>query len=267
MNKNQALLEAQKTWERECYQRLKAEYEQDEKRKGKLSCAFGFGLSGHYLSGKKKVMVVGQEANGHTFEYDEWGLENWQKWAVGYLDFQLRGEPSEEYRFSKNNSPFWQFLRKLQAEGMEPCWNNLDKVRRYIRLEGKEWAERKLPYRNPGEQANRERTLLNERIFDGKSKSLLQKEIEIAEPDLVIFAVGPHDPYYHTLCDAFLGQGAYEELNDPKYYPTAGNVAVEISQKIGLNIPAYYTYHPNYLQMKGKLGDVVKILARDLQEK
>ena len=145
----------------------------------KLSCAFSFGVSRHYMESTKKIMIVGQEANGHTFDYEKWRLEKWQDWAVNYLNYQVYDEKSNEYKFSKNNSPFWQFFKKLKEEGFGVCWNNLDKVRRYVKVDGKEWKERKLPYN----EENIERAILNEKIFDGNSKSLLQKEIEIAEPD------------------------------------------------------------------------------------
>lgn len=266
MNKNEMLSEVQKIWEEQCYAALKSTYLQNEMEKGKLSCAFALGLSEHYLGSEKKVMVIGQEAKGHTFEYDKWNLENWQKWAIDYLNFQIYREQSESYKFTPNNSPFWQFMRKLKEGGYDLCWNNLDKVRRYIHPDGKEWAEGFLPY-DKKKKDNSERAALNKKIFDGRS--LLQKEIEIAAPDFVVFACGPKDPYYHTLCNAFFGDGAdaYQTLNDKRYYPTSRNEIVEISQKLGLNMPAYYTYHPNYLQLRGRheLDRVIDELIRRFQ--
>lgn len=257
---NEKLIEVQQEWEKECYNPLKKEYENDESR-GKLSCAFSFGVSDHYFNSQNRVMVVGQEAKGHTFDGDAWGLKNWQKWAIAYLNFQVYGEESPNVRFSENNSPFWQFMRKLNQRGYDLCWNNLDKVRRYIRPDGKEWVEDYLPY---DKKENCERKALNEKIFDGKS--LLQKEIEFAEPKFVIFAVGPKNPYYHTLCNAFFdGKDAYERLLDayPKFTENGG--IVEISEKLGLKMPAYYIYHPNYFQLQGKLDTIVEKLAQEMR--
>lgn len=262
MDKNEELLQAQTLWHDKCYAALKREYDNDES-KGRLSCAFGFGLSKHYIDSGKKIMVIGQEANDHSFDIAKWGAKNWQKWAIAYFDFQVYGEQTAGYEFSKNNSPFWQFMSKLTARsiGGGLCWNNLDKVRRYVN--GQTWMETKLPYDKKARD-NCERKLLNEKIFEGKS--LLQKEIEIAEPNAVIFAVGPTNPYYHTLCDAFFdGEGAYERLLDGGYPSLAENGGVvEISAKLGLKMPAYYIYHPNYLQMRGRLDIVVDDIAREL---
>ena len=246
MTMNEELLAVQKVWETQCYNALKKEYDKNEEEKGKLSCAFGFGVSEHYVQSDKKIMIVGQEANGHTFDYEKWRLDNWQEWAIDYLNFQVYNvTPTTKMEY--NNSPFWQFFREFKNNGYGVCWNNLDKVRRYILPDGKEWVESKLPY----DGNNSERKILNGGIFDGKS--LLQKEIEIVNPDCVIFAVGPKNPYYHTLCDAFFHHdGAYEMLNDDKYYPTLGSPVVEISTKLGLKMPAFYTSqifeHKRYAQ-------------------
>lgn len=269
---NGKLLEAQKEWEEKCYKVLKEEYDKDESR-GRLSCAFSFGLSYNYVSSKKKVMVVGQEANGHTFDYDTWGLANWQKWAIDYLDFQINKDDDEKRKsmnFRTNNSPFWKFMRGLKKneeqkedEGYGICWNNLDKVRRYILFDEKEWTEDYLPY---DKKKNRERAILDEKIFEGKS--LLQKEIEIVEPNFVIFAVGPRNPYYHTLCNAFFdGEDAYKKLLDsyPNYTENEG--IVEISEKLGLEMPAYYIYHPSFFQRKGALKAVIAKLKNEMETK
>lgn len=261
---NERLLKAQGKWENECYDPLKEKYKKDEGRE-KLSCAFSFGVSEHYLNGKKKIMVIGQEANGHTFDYDTWGLKNWQTWAIDYLNFQIYEDETENYEFTKNNSPFWQFIKKLKDEGYDLCWNNLDKVRRYIRPDGKEWVEDYLPY-DKKKMDNCERAALNRKIFDGKS--LLQEEIRLAEPDFIILAVGPTNPYYHTLCNAFFdGEDAYKKLLDAYPKLTENEDVVEISEKLGLGMPVYYTYHPNYLQLKGKLDSIVEKLIKDMNNR
>lgn len=255
---NDDLLRAQKEWEKECYNPLKEEYEKNEATKGKLSCAFSFGVSNHYIEAKKKIMIVGQEANGHTFDYKNWGLENWQKWAVDYLDYQVYGEKPHNRDFSTNSSPFWHFIRELSKD-YGVCWNNLDKVRRYIQNNGVELTEDYLLEYNDYDK-NKDRSRLHEKIFD--SKSLLHKEIEIAKPNIVIFAVGPKNPYYHSLSLAFFdGDKVDEHLNVRGIkYPQIknNNFCCEISEDLNLDMPAFYTYHPHYLSRKRILNNVIK---------
>lgn len=264
MTMNEKLLEAQKVWETQCYEILKKEYDDNKEEKGKLSCAFGFGVSEHYAKSDKRIMIVGQEANNHTCDYDNWPINNWQKWAIDYLNLQVYGEKSEEYKdMGKNYSPFWQFFRAFwdRGEGYDVCWNNLDKARAYICRNGKDWVESKLPY-DKVNYDNRERKILNGKIFEGKS--LLQKEIEIVNPNCVIFAVGPNNPYYQTICDAFFKLDKYEELLE---YPTIDKPLVDITDKLNLQIPVYYTYHPNFLRRNEKFDEVVNEIKEKLQNK
>ena len=253
---NEQLLEVQSVWEEECYIPLKEEYKQNEEKLGKLSCAFGFGVSDDYLNAPKRVMIVGQEANDHSLKYVKWNLKNWQKWAVAYLEYQLDINKENEYDIQSNYSPFWQFIKRFKEAGYGVCWNNLDKVRRYEYLLETGWKEKKLQY----DKENSKRALLNKRIFDGNGKSLLQKEIEIAKPDTVVFAVGPRNPYYHTLCLALLGENSYDKLL--KSYPDKSNYCVDITDKLNLGIPAYYTYHPNFLNRNKKLEGAVATILR-----
>lgn len=255
---NEKLLKIQKEWKEQLYTPLFEYYNKNREELGVLSCAFGFGVSDRYIESDKKIMVVGQEANGHSVDYEKWGLENWRDWAVDYLNFQVYGDTSQKWNFTANNSPFWQFLIKLKEKGYGVCWNNLDKVRRYITNNGPEPTESYL-LENDDDCKIKDRSILHKKIFDGKS--LLQKEIEIAEPNAVVFAVGPKNPYYHSLSLAFFGGDKVDGyLNERgKKYPQLKNdrYCCDIREYLNLDIPAYYTYHPKYLRIKGKLDGVL----------
>ncbi len=107
------------------------------------------GLTEEYLTAKsdKRVMIIGQEAGGFgeindgTADYDfiEASVKsktnapgNSQKWAIAYLQKQLYGKyddlPECYNKINYNPSPFWEFFRKMNKQGFELCWNNLDKV-------------------------------------------------------------------------------------------------------------------------------------------
>lgn len=261
MKTNDELLSIQKEWQNKLYREVFDNYKKNET--DKLSCAFSFGVSERYLNSDKKIMIVGQEANGHSYDYAEWGIENenglkkFQNWAVDYLDFQVYNENQNNRNFKINHSPFWKFCRDLAKE-FGVCWNNIDKVRRYTRQDGVAFVEDYLlETRDSNKQ--KDRSILHRKIFGGKS--LLQKEIEIAKPDAVVFAIGPSWPYYHSLSLAFFdGAAVDKELNDCGVkYPDmkSGYYCVEIGEFLRLDIPAYYTYHPNYLLRKNCLDKVI----------
>lgn len=251
---NYKLLKAQTEWQDKCYGALFEEYKNNEEARGKLSCAFGFGVSEHYVLSDKKIMIVGQEANGHTYDYEKWDLKHWREWAVDYLNFQVYDEKPNGRSFTKNKSPFWQFFKILKNQGYGVCWNNLDKVRRYVKEDGKEWKENYLPY----DKDNAERQILNRKIF-GEGKSLLEKEIEIAKPDIIVFAVGPSNPYYHTLYSAFLGSSfTYDQILNKCPYPTAKEECLNVQGVLNLPVSAFYTYHPNYLKQSKKFEKVIE---------
>ena len=106
-------------------------------------------------------------------------------------------------------------------------------------------------------QGYEQRRILNEKISP-YNMSLLQIEIDILKPDIVIFAVGPNNPYFRALHYAFdLNEGT---LND--YFPTAENPCKEISQILGLDMPAYWTYHPNFLSRNGLFKRVIEEITR-----
>ena len=245
---NDQLLELQREWEEKCYNPLKEEYDKDILGRGKLSCAFSFGVSDHYANSNKRIMIVGQEANGHSYDYDQWYLYNWQKWAIAYLNRQVNKERNKDIGY--NRSPFWRFFRALEKKGYAPCWNNIDKVRKYCCVDAKDWVECKLPW----DEQSKDREILNSKIFNGKS--LLQKEIELAAPDAVVFIIGPHNPYYHALSLAFFdGEDVDQRLAEVK--PSEKDCCQEISSILGLNIPAYWTYHPNFLSRNKLFNNVI----------
>lgn len=272
---NERLLKVQQIWHEKLYSEVKKDYEAHAEEKGKLSCAFSFGVSKHYVEGDVKIMIVGQEANGHTCDYKKWGLEKWQRWAVAYLDYQLYNEKSDKDKFTTNSSAFWSLFRTLiniEAKSIGVCWNNIDKVRRYVQTDGIAISEDYLlEQRDEDKNKDRsDRSILHKKIFDGES--LLKKEIEIAKPDMVIFAIGPTWPYYHSLSLAlFDGDKVDDWLNQPgEKYPQMKKekMVCNITEELGLDIPAFYTYHPTCLRQTKKKGvSAFDIVVSSIKEK
>lgn len=243
---NEYLLKAQKEWEEECYIPLKEAFDKENYGKEKLSRAFSCGVSDHYVDTRKKIMIVGQEARGHD---SHGGLDCWQKWAIDYLERQVYNEHKDTIGY--NRSPFWRFFNKFKKNGYAPCWNNIDKARKYCFDDTKGWIEHKLSC----DERYKARELLNEKIFDGKS--LLQKEIEIAKPDIVVFAIGTEDSYLCSLRNAFELEKEWGEY-DLSLTATSEGCCKDISNILHLDTPAYWTYHPNYLNFRKLFEDAVK---------
>lgn len=249
---NQKLLKTQQDWQTKSYNDVLKGNE------GSISCAFSCGVSNKYLESDKKIMIVGQEAIGLTCKYDVWDLPNMQEWYIKYFERQLR--ICKHGDISWNRSAFWQFMRKLNDEGYFPCWNNIEKVIRY--KYGVAFDNHKFEKTDNGAEQEvfhvyeNEREALNRPCLDGKT--LLQKEIEIAQPDIVVFVVGPHNPYYNAMELAF----NLDENQLKDYYPTNERYITEVSDVLGLNIPTYWTYHPQFLSRKKYFDDVIKFIIK-----
>ncbi len=235
-----------------------------------LSHPFYLGLTDEYIirpDGKKRIMIVGQEPMGYgsicdgtarydfiksctaqDCEKDTNESKNSQQWAIAYLIKQLYGEDAylpECYnkKIKYNSSPFWNIFRLLKDEYVL-CWNNLDKVYFVETGELTYGAEKKLSecYVKEGEVEKR---------------SLLQREIKLAEPDLVLFVTGPK--YNVSMNVAF---GLKDELDSVK--PSSNKKLIPITDiaKLTSNtkseyIPAFWTYHPNYLSHNKVLNEII----------
>ena len=199
------------------------------------------GISDEYLKSDKRIMIVGREARGYgkicdgTAGYEFLNNSKSEKeqtnapkysqdWTISYLRTQVYREDS----YDRNKSPFWNLFRWLKDEGFEPCWNNVDKV--YFANTGKlsYQAEEELskPYSKEGEKTE---------------KSLLQREIEIAKPNVVLFVTGKS--YGLSMKTALKLQ--YDSVP----LPTVDNCLVKVkSLTNAINI--YWTDHPQCLTGK-----------------
>lgn len=198
-----------------------------------LSCPFYMGITEEYASHTKsnRVMIIGQEAR----HYGLWKNDRFrpgyisnesQEWAIEYLLCQLK-MPKANSRFNHeyNKSRFWQTFRTLNDNDINVCWNNVDKVY-YSR--GNHEYKGTLTYEG-------EEYLSAQYGLD--KKSLLQREIEIADPDAILFVTGPY--YYKSMAIAF---GVLPEKLDGKLN-TNNNIA-DITNVLSIGKPAYWTYHP-----------------------
>lgn len=301
-NKNTEILSAQKEW----YNNIMVPYinnqftkrevslyasENEKYNDVKISCPFCMGLTDEYInSHNKKIMIVGQVARklgswskqwqGRTTDdlfkdidkkEDYWPAKRMQNWANDYLECQLKNSTSEKY----NSSAFWDFFRDLKSCGnISLCWNDLDKVN-FVENDGK---EKNLTYKD-------ETVLSSKYEYDGESLSLLQREIKIAKPDIIIFAIGP---YYSLSLDVALGVSDYKynhmsniELSKKslkvsklfKDYPSKdrcvvqnNDLKVSVNNLLGRETVVLWTYHPTALRRLKLYSQAIKDIAKIINE-
>lgn len=170
---------------------------------------------------------------------------NSQKWAIAYFNQQIYKSyedlPACYNDIGSNSSSFWNFLRFLKEKGFEPCWNNVDKV----------YFEMTLSYRA-------EEILSRPYEKDGKKKSLLQREIKIAEPDIVLFATG--ETYYKSIFTALQYTGAVT----PPIPEKSEKCLVKIAEIDGVRY--YWCDHPGGLTAKKfTKQDILNYIVKNLK--
>lgn len=267
MNKNEELREVQVAWVEKVFKNYMGACDdknselynrelykdKESKRQGcEISCPFCMGLTKEYIENednKKKVMIVGQQPlgfgcwdkQGKDFYEDvesEWSHVNLQKWAIEYLDTQLKNDTKSGIKY--NPSPFWRLFHALNDE-YALCWNDIDKV--YYGKKDNDYHEGTLTY-----AAEKELSAPFE--YNEKKLSLVQREIEIADPDVVVFVTGSS---YALSMGTALGYEKTSQDDINGICPTKEKPVVKLKEIEGDNkksIQVLWTYHPGYLAQK-----------------
>ena len=171
-----------------------------------------------YIDADKKIVFIGQEPN--TWIFRAW--DEIEESLKRYKEFGLAKE-------AKYVTPFWRAL-KLVNKTLNPnlgqeCffWTNVSK---YSTYEGKKVKESEFEF-------------INQKL------NILQEEIKILNPDVVIFFSGPN--YDNWINPQFDGEIKFEQVNEdiPKK---------ELARLIHKDLPkhTYRTYHPSSLQRQKK---------------
>lgn len=242
---NEELAAVQTEWKEQYYDKLSGIFP---------SCAFAFGMTDSYIKSTRRVMIVGQQANNHTRD-PKWCLNAFRAWSIRYLLKQtdteafsaeckkMSGTAADGYSYHYNHSAFWQLFRDMKEKGFALAWNDLEKVREY-NTEGKEILM----------ESEENLNLLNEPLLSCKV-SLIKREIQIANPHFIIFVVGSRSRYINAINRAFQTQ--------LEGYPTLATPYIDITEELGLDIPAIWTYHPAFLWRSKLYDDVLReVLCR-----
>ena len=219
---NNELLKVQKQWIDEVVNKFKK-----ENPNSKVCLPFSFAITEKYLNSAKKIMYIGKETRGYTdCEFDFITPEENQKWTEGYTIYptiKINGKEKE------NSSPFWSLFSQITEKGYGLCWNNINKIESLY----------------PSEAVS-----INE-PFGRDDKSILLKEIEISQPDIILLVAGKD--YISSIEKSF----GLEEGKLPNKLSN-DNFVVDITNDINIGIPVIWTYHPNYLRSDEKFRKVIE---------
>lgn len=201
-------------------------------------------------AGKKNIMIVGQEAR----DLKDYGksLKEYQMWSISFLSSQLeKREHLENKECKKLSSPFWEFIRKIKCYFFDYniYWTNIDKL--HLISKGK--TERL--------EEECEKVLNNKYSND---KSIFEMEIEIIKPAVIIFLTGPK--YYQTM-EYALGTSFDDK---PMLTKNQSKPIVNITDKLkkySYVESAFWTYHPNYLNMKKEIDNVIDHIKINIDTK
>ena len=154
-----------------------------------FSSPFCFGVCQRTIDenakGKPLLMFAGEEARDWCFDKNQQAdLDYLQGYAISYFERQFcdnfnfeQNKFAQDYPQSfknKNTSKFWSFLKTIkQQNNLALCWNNLDKLHRIKN-------NKTLPL-----SCSQEDDLHNIPCKNGKS--LLLSEINLLQPDVVVF--------------------------------------------------------------------------------
>lgn len=198
-----------------------------------------------------------------------------QLWTTNNCDAQLNRDPAKSWKrliiegdeikeadISKDSGCFWDLMRKLNDNGIKPCWNNVDKIL-YNVIDTK---ENKIKMRR---QTKEEESVLSGR-YGPENKSLLEREIEILlnnkQLDALLFACGPS--YCVSLESAFDKSCA---TCKPNYYTKRkkGDLVVEVTDSFNFGIPVFWSYHPNFypLRSAGQRGVMICKIKSKINDK
>jgi len=195
----------------------------------------------NYRNADLKIMVFGQETNGWETKVSD--IEIPLQESIYHVDETVETFINAyDHFFNRRDlkSPFWNAfknIRKLTRDmKCEIVWNNVYKIG------------------NRGRNLNRPHEKI--RQIENDYFDVIQEEISILKPDVILFLTGPN---YEARVDKKFGIIGYQSISNNET-----NKLARIS--IATEILAYRTYHPNYLQLHNLLKDYLKLIVTDIKK-
>lgn len=200
----------------------------------------------NYRNADLRIMIFGQETNSweHQVSKEPIPLNNSIDFAEQTVDtFMDHYNRFLNEKLTKKGikSPFWnahcKISKGLSKRKVEIVWNNVYKI-----------GNRLKNHNQPHESI---------RKMENDSFDVISKEIEILQPDVLIFFTGPHyDPRVN------------KKFQIKEVCKLSSGISPDELAVLSLEnkIPAYRTYHPRYLQQSKKL-EYIKLIVEGIKEK
>ena len=238
-----------------------------------ISEPFFFGIPEYEDKDKPLIMVVGQETdlygnieniidkNGGVIEENIIKSQSWVTEVTRHLNntnyppkWKSYTTTNDEDEIYLKKHSFFLFLIALSKK-YNVCWNNLDKIHYTAEIDVVDYNNGKLKKKEKAVTlyVKDEKTLFGQQIDNGKT--LLESEIDIVKPDMVLFVTGPN---YKESMEYQMGELFNKKPNGEE------NLIVEA--KAG-DIKYYWTYHPMYLSRIKRTDKVIDFIKNLLPEK
>ncbi|NNK83044.1 MAG: hypothetical protein HKO92_07960 [Flavobacteriaceae bacterium] len=189
-------------------------------------------VNNDYLDADIKIMIFGQETNSWFNKFNS--VEELQN---AYKNFFL------EKNYKKRGGQFWNGTNQLVSlisnefpnKKVSFIWNNIIKIGKY-------------------NKKNKPPEYIQE--VETKYFNVVSKEIEILNPDIIVFFSGP---YYDNILKSKLSRCVFKKIQS--------NIPCRQLAKINYDnfSNCYRTYHPNYLYRSKKLNSFFHIIVKDLK--
>jgi len=192
----------------------------------------------NYEKADLRIMVFGQETNRWETKVSD--IEIPIQESINYVNETVDTFMNfyDEFFNSTNlRSPFWNAFKIIRQEmNCEIVWNNIYKIG------------------NRGKNLNRPHEKI--RKFENDKFDVIQEEISILKPDVILFFTGRN---YEARVNKKFAIGECASISE---YDNNQLAKLSISN----GILAYRTYHPAYLTRQSKLKEYLKYIIADIKK-
>lgn len=203
---------------------------------------FRMGVTEEYMEpGKRRILYYGQECLSMS-------KEKTTDWIRKYQLVQRAERELPGFNEKPNYSPFWRFYRaiyKSQAGNAAVLWGNLNKLHLTDPADKSSSPRDRQGIARKSLEPIRDLNVLRalSSPYGSDSRSVIQREIEVLQPTLIVFAIGPKSRYITSLAAAF---GVLPEAV-ARLKPTKADPAKRMEAALSVAVPVIWTYHPAYL--------------------